>query len=143
MAPDRFRDELFMREALRLARIPPRSPYPNPRVGAVVVQGGRLVGRGWHVGPGSEHAEEMAIRRARFRTRGATLYCTLEPCVHSGSGKRRPPCVPLVIASGITRLVLGQVDPNPRVNGCGIQALQKAGIRVRLGILAPVRGIAR
>lgn len=101
---------------------------PNPMVGAVVVDpGGRVVGEGWHEGPGTPHAETMALAAAGDAARGATLFVTLEPCAHRG---RTPPCAPAVAAAGVARVVMGAVDPNPVVDGRGIRMLRDAGVEV-------------
>lgn len=123
-------DHHFLQRAIELADRPTRSTSPNPRVGAVVVRDGRIVGEGHHAGAGHEHAEEVALRQAGARARGATLYCTLEPCSHSGAGKCRPPCAPMVVSAGIARAVIAQLDPNPRVSGRGVQMLRDAGVDV-------------
>jgi diaminohydroxyphosphoribosylaminopyrimidine deaminase/5-amino-6-(5-phosphoribosylamino)uracil reductase len=102
-------------------------------VGSVVVKDGRPVGEGFHARAGGEHAEVLALRRAGARARGATLYVTLEPCVHTG--KRTPPCVPLILASGIRRVVAAMRDPNPLVDGRGLGRLEKGGLQVRTGVL--------
>lgn len=120
-----------MRRALGLARR--ARPSPNPRVGAVVVQHGRIVGQGWHERAGGPHAEVVALTAAGRSTRGATLYVTLEPCVHTG--KRTPPCVPQIVASGIRRVVVGMTDPNPQVQGRGLRALRARGITATSGVL--------
>jgi diaminohydroxyphosphoribosylaminopyrimidine deaminase/5-amino-6-(5-phosphoribosylamino)uracil reductase len=109
-------DKKFMGLALRLAK--KANPFPNPRVGAVLVKDGRLVGKGYHRKAGLPHAEMEAIKDARSRgiaVRGATLYVTLEPCSHSA--KRTPPCTKAILASGIKRVVFGMKDPNPLVSG--------------------------
>lgn len=129
-------DTVFMRHALSLAGQPVRSPSPNPRVGAVIVRDGAIVGRGFHEGPGLQHAEEMAVREAGDAARGATLYCTLEPCSHSGPGKHRPPCAPLIVKSGIRRVVVAHLDTNPQVCGNGVALLAGAGLEVSTGIEA-------
>jgi diaminohydroxyphosphoribosylaminopyrimidine deaminase/5-amino-6-(5-phosphoribosylamino)uracil reductase len=102
-------------------------------VGAVVVAGHRIVGRGYHRRPGGPHAERIALDAAGARARGATLYLTLEPCCHTR--KRTPPCVPQILKSGIRRVVIALRDPNPSVNGRGIRLLQQAGLAVTTGCL--------
>ena len=130
--------DFWMARALALAR--GYDPAPNPRVGAVVVAGdggtARVVGEGAHVRAGFPHAEVVALDGAGDRARGATLYVTLEPCCHTGGGKRTPPCTQRIIAAGIARVVVASRDPNPRVNGGGAAALRAAGIEVRCGVLA-------
>ncbi len=126
-------DVSFMAEALRLAGRIPARPWPNPPVGAVVVRDGRVVGRGAHLGTGTDHAEAVALREAGPLAKGATLYCTLEPCNHQG---RRPACAPMVASSGIARLVIGVRDSNPRVAGGGLEAVRRAGVAVESGVLA-------
>jgi diaminohydroxyphosphoribosylaminopyrimidine deaminase/5-amino-6-(5-phosphoribosylamino)uracil reductase len=101
-------------------------------VGAVVVADGRVVGEGWHEGPGTPHAEVMALEAAGDRGRGATLYATLEPCSHQG---RTPPCAPRVVAAGVARVVAARQDPNPLVDGSGFRLLREAGVEVMVGIL--------
>jgi diaminohydroxyphosphoribosylaminopyrimidine deaminase / 5-amino-6-(5-phosphoribosylamino)uracil reductase len=123
-------DEQWMRRALTLARLGRTSP--NPMVGAVVVKGGKVVAEGYHLAAGSPHAERVALARAGKRARGATLYVTLEPCVHYG---RTPPCAPAVVESGVSRVVVAMEDPNPLVKGRGIARLRDAGIDVRPGVL--------
>jgi diaminohydroxyphosphoribosylaminopyrimidine deaminase/5-amino-6-(5-phosphoribosylamino)uracil reductase len=120
-----------MQEALRLAASPPSRPWPNPPVGAVVVRNGRVVGRGAHHGPGTPHAETVALAAAGGQACGATLYVTLEPCNHAG---RTPPCAPTVAASGITRVVVAMRDPNPQVTGGGCRYLRERGLSVALGV---------
>jgi diaminohydroxyphosphoribosylaminopyrimidine deaminase/5-amino-6-(5-phosphoribosylamino)uracil reductase len=126
-------DRPFMAEALRVAATIPRRPWPNPPVGAVVVRDGRVVGRGAHHGAGTDHAEVVALREAGELARGATLYCTLEPCNHSG---RTQPCAPVVASSGISTLVAAIRDPNPGVRGGGLARVRAAGVGVRLGVMA-------
>ncbi len=126
-------DNHFMSEAHRTARDIEARPWPNPPVGAVVVCDGEIVGRGAHDGPGTPHAEVMALTQAGDRARGGTLYVTLEPCNHQG---RTAPCVPLVIASGVQRVVIGIRDPNPHVAGGGVEILRAAGIKVDIGVMA-------
>ena len=118
--------------ALRLAAKGRGTVSPNPMVGAVVVNRGRIVGQGYHLRPGLPHAEIVALRRAGKRARGASLYVTLEPCCHIK--KRTPPCVPSVIRAGVHRVVIAANDPNPKVNGKGAAALRRAGLAVATGI---------
>jgi diaminohydroxyphosphoribosylaminopyrimidine deaminase/5-amino-6-(5-phosphoribosylamino)uracil reductase len=101
-------------------------------VGAVVVRDGEEVGAGWHAGPGTPHAEVMALETAEDRARGATLYTTLEPCSHYG---RTPPCAPRVVEAGIARVVTALDDPNPLVNGQGLAVLRDGGVEVEVGLL--------
>jgi len=122
-----------MAMALRLAEKARGRTSPNPMVGAVVVKKGRVISRGWHQKAGEPHAEAIALAKAGAATQGATLYVTLEPCSHTN--KRTPPCTPLVIQSGVKRVVIAMIDPNPKVSGGGIKALKKAGIEVVTGVL--------
>lgn len=123
-----------MRRALEEARHGVGHTSPNPAVGAVVVRGGRIVAVGHHRRAGEAHAEVEALVEAGARARGATLYATLEPCVHYG---RTPPCTEAILEAGIRRVVVGATDPNPKVRGRGIAALQAAGLEVRTGVLEP------
>lgn len=125
-------DEGFMREALKLARRGVGRTSPNPAVGAVVVSGGTIVGRGYHPKAGEPHAEIFALDEAGEKARGATLHVTLEPCCHTG---RTPPCTDRILAAGVSRVVYAIGDPNPRVDGGGRRALEAAGISVQSGVL--------
>ena len=132
-AGGRVTDEIFMARALELARGAPftsPNPRPNPRVGALVVRAGRVVGQGRHEGPGDRHAERVALDGVPAA--GATLYVTLEPCVHHG---RTGPCAPELVGAGLARVVVGMVDPDERVAGRGIAHLRAAGIEVDVGVL--------
>jgi diaminohydroxyphosphoribosylaminopyrimidine deaminase / 5-amino-6-(5-phosphoribosylamino)uracil reductase len=122
-----------MAMALRLAAKARGRTSPNPMVGAVVVKGGRVIASGYHHRAGEPHAEAIALRKAGPAARGATLYVSLEPCSHTN--KRTPPCSPLVITSGVKRVVVAMIDPNPRVSGGGVAAIRKAGIAVATGVL--------
>jgi diaminohydroxyphosphoribosylaminopyrimidine deaminase / 5-amino-6-(5-phosphoribosylamino)uracil reductase len=126
-------DEVAMRRALELAERGLYSTHPNPRVGAVLARDEEIVGEGWHERAGEPHAEPIAIRASGERARGATAYVTLEPCCHHG---RTPPCVDVLIASGVRRVVFAIDDPNPRVNGGGARLLRDAGLQVESGLLA-------
>jgi diaminohydroxyphosphoribosylaminopyrimidine deaminase / 5-amino-6-(5-phosphoribosylamino)uracil reductase len=129
-------DSKFMRLALRLARRGYGATSPNPMVGAVLVKGGKIIGRGWHRRAGLPHAEIEALRDAQKRghhSRGATLYVTLEPCCTHG---RTPPCTAAIIAAGIKKVVIGATDPNPKHSGKTFKILRRARIEVVHGILA-------
>jgi diaminohydroxyphosphoribosylaminopyrimidine deaminase / 5-amino-6-(5-phosphoribosylamino)uracil reductase len=130
---DRAVAEFFMRLALAEAQKGVGRTAPNPPVGAVLVRSGRVVGRGHHQRAGAPHAEVVALRRARDRSRGADLYTTLEPCNHQG---RTPPCTAAILARGVRRVYLGNRDPNPKVSGGGVRRLRRAGVPVFVGILA-------
>lgn len=126
--------DVQMRRAIDLARRGVGTVSPNPPVGAVVVDAdGAVVGEGWHARAGEPHAEVHALGAAGARARGATLYCTLEPCAHVG---RTPPCCDAIVAAGIARVVVAVRDPNPIVDGRGIARLREAGIDVIEGVLA-------
>jgi diaminohydroxyphosphoribosylaminopyrimidine deaminase / 5-amino-6-(5-phosphoribosylamino)uracil reductase len=131
--PGAEEDARFMERALVLAERGLGLAPPNPLVGAVVVTGGEIVGEGWHEGPGTPHAEVIALGEAGERARGATLYTTLEPCSHQG---RTPPCAPAVAKAGIARVVAAVGDPNPLVDGGGLRILVEAGVAVDEGTLA-------
>lgn len=121
-----------MRRALELAARGRGLTSPNPMVGALVVRDREVVGEGWHEAAGHRHAETVALDAAGDRTRGATLYVTLEPCVHQG---RTPPCAPRVLDAGIRRVVIAMRDPNRLVNGRGVATLGRGGVQVELGLL--------
>ena len=125
-------DQQFMARALELARKGLYSTHPNPRVGCVIVQDGRIVGEGWHAKAGEPHAEVHALRQAGDKARGATAYVTLEPCSHHG---RTPPCADALVAAGVARVVAAMQDPNPEVSGKGLLRLMHAGIAVHSGVL--------
>jgi diaminohydroxyphosphoribosylaminopyrimidine deaminase/5-amino-6-(5-phosphoribosylamino)uracil reductase len=123
-------DAYFMRLALRLARRGCGMTSPNPMVGAVLVKGGKIIGRGWHRRAGGPHAEIEALRDAQKRghnPKGATLYVTLEPCCTHGF---TPPCTEAIKAAGIRRVVIGATDPNPKHSGRAFKILRRAGIEV-------------
>lgn len=125
-------DAQYMRKALAIAERGRGTTSPNPMVGALVVDGGGvIVGRGAHRVAGGPHAEVVALEDAGDRARGATLYCTLEPCSHTG---RTGPCAPLVTAAGIARAVIAIEDPNPLVNGGGLRYLRDRGVDVTVGV---------
>ena len=125
-----------MRRALLLARRNLHT-HPNPRVGAVVVQNGKIVGEGWHNGPGTGHAEAMAFAQAGDLARGATVYVTLEPCshTHNPDGSPRIPCAQRCLKAGVSRVIGAMVDPDTRVSGRGFAQLEAAGVMVEVGVL--------
>ncbi|MBL7158223.1 MAG: bifunctional diaminohydroxyphosphoribosylaminopyrimidine deaminase/5-amino-6-(5-phosphoribosylamino)uracil reductase RibD [Candidatus Omnitrophica bacterium] len=123
--------EHFMREAIRLARRAKGKTYPNPAVGAVVVNDKKIISKDYHKKCGLPHAEALALAKAREKAKGASLYVTLEPCAHHG---KTPPCVSAIIKSGIKKVYVGIKDPNPLVNGKGIKMLRNNNISVRVGI---------
>lgn len=125
-------DKQFMRLALKEAAKGLGRTSPNPCVGAVIVKDGQVLGKGYHKKAGTPHAEIHALQNAVASVQGATLYVTLEPCNHTG---RTPPCSRAVLESGIVRVVVGMPDPNPLVNGGGIEFLRNNHIEVISGVL--------
>jgi len=121
-----------MADALRLAEKGRFTTDPNPVVGCVLVQDGETVGRGFHRAAGEAHAEVHALREAGARARGACAYITLEPCAHYG---RTPPCAQALIDAGVSEVIAAMVDPFPANAGQGLEALAKAGIRARSGLM--------
>jgi len=124
--------EALMRRAIELASKGIGTTHPNPRVGAVVVNHGEVVGEGWHVRPGEAHAEVMALEEAGDAAKGAALYVTLEPCAAHG---RTPACTDAIRRAGVKHLVYASSDPNPAMSG-GAKVLKAAGINVTGGVLA-------
>jgi diaminohydroxyphosphoribosylaminopyrimidine deaminase/5-amino-6-(5-phosphoribosylamino)uracil reductase len=126
-------DASYIKLALRLAAKGAGWVSPNPMVGAVVVQEGQVVGKGYHRRHGLPHAEVEALRRAGDAARGADLYVTLEPCNHHG---RTPPCTRAILAAGVRRVIMATPDPNPKVAGQGAAFLSSHGVEVQAGMLA-------
>jgi diaminohydroxyphosphoribosylaminopyrimidine deaminase/5-amino-6-(5-phosphoribosylamino)uracil reductase len=129
-------DRRFLRRALELAARGSGLTFPNPRVGAVLVRGGRVIGDGYHHRAGTPHAEVHAVRaakRAGHEIAGATLYVSLEPCSTHG---RTPPCTGLILREKIARVVFAATDPNPAHAGAAAQVLRAAGVQVSHGLLA-------
>lgn len=124
-------DKEMMQRCLSLARNALGRTAPNPLVGSVVVLDGEIIGEGFHPGAGQPHAEVFALRAAGNRATGATIYVNLEPCNHYG---RTPPCSEAVVAAKVAKVVVGMVDPDPRVSGGGIARLRSAGIEVVVGV---------
>ncbi len=126
------KDEFFLKQALKLAKKGLGWTNPNPMVGAVIVKNGKIIAQGYHKRVGLPHAEIEALNTAKQSVKGATLYINLEPCSHFG---RTPPCVEAIIKAGISRVVCSTLDPNPKVQGQGVMALKKAGVKVSVGLL--------
>jgi diaminohydroxyphosphoribosylaminopyrimidine deaminase/5-amino-6-(5-phosphoribosylamino)uracil reductase len=126
-------DKEYMNLVLRLAAKGKGRTSPNPMVGALIVKGGRVIGKGYHRKAGTPHAEVVAIEEAGEKANNATLYVNLEPCCHLD--KKTPPCTEAIIKAGVKKVVIGMVDPNPKVSGKGLKELNKAGIKVIKGIL--------
>lgn len=127
-------DELYMRRCLQLARCANSFVPPNPMVGAVLVVGDKIIGEGYHKKYGEAHAEVNAIQSVKDKSllTDATLYVSLEPCSHHG---KTPPCAAKIIECGIRRVVVGTLDPNPKVAGKGIRLLKDAGVDITVGVL--------
>ena len=127
-------DEVFMQRCLELAGNGLGYVAPNPMVGAVVVHKGEVIGEGYHRQFGQAHAEVNAIQAVKDSSllEESTLYVNLEPCVHTG---KTPPCTDLILAKKIPSVVIGTPDPNPLVQGKGIEKLIKSGIQVTTGII--------
>lgn len=124
-------DRRMMQRCVDLAQRALGKTAPNPLVGAVVVQGNEVVGEGFHPRAGAPHAEVWALQSAGDRAQGATVYVNLEPCNHYG---RTPPCTEALVRGGVAGVVVGMVDPDPRVSGAGIRRLREAGLAVTVGV---------
>jgi diaminohydroxyphosphoribosylaminopyrimidine deaminase / 5-amino-6-(5-phosphoribosylamino)uracil reductase len=131
---EEFWDEIFMKRCLTLAKMGAGRVLSNPMVGSVIIHKNQVVSEGYHESFGGPHAEPNAINSLKNKEllKECTLYVNLEPCAHFG---KTPPCVDLIIASQIPKVIIGTKDPNPLVSGKGIDILQKAGINVKTGIL--------
>ena len=126
-------DERFlMSKVLKLAKRGEGVVSPNPMVGAVIVKNNKIISSGFHKKSGLNHAEIEAMNKAQVSLTGATLYVNLEPCCVWG---KTPPCVDRIINSGIKKVVISTIDPNPKVNGLSIKKLTAKGIEVKLGLL--------
>ena len=128
-----------MSRAISLAKKGLGKVSPNPLVGSVIVKNKKIIGEGWHRQYGGKHAEREAVDAALAAGKspsGADLYCTLEPCCFTSPDKHQQPCTDLIIKSGIRRVFIANIDPNPKVNKQGVKILEKAGITVFTGLLA-------
>lgn len=133
MNTTRLKDIFYLQMAYGLAEQAKGWASPNPLVGAVIVKGDVITGFGYHRKPGQPHAEVVALQRAGREAKNSTAYITLEPCIHWG---RTPPCVDSIIQSGIKKVIVSSLDPNPLVYRKGIQKLDQSGIAVSVGLLA-------
>jgi len=124
-------DKKYIQTALKLARRGIGLVEPNPAVGAVIVKGGQVIGRGWHKKFGGPHAEINALKNCKKSPRGATMYVTLEPCCHYG---KTPPCTKAIIKAGIKKIIAATKDPTRKVSGKGFKILKRAGIEIKTGI---------
>lgn len=125
-------DAAFMAQALRQAERGLYTTHPNPRVGSIIVKDGRIVGRGFHLQAGKGHAEANALAEAGEQARGATVYCTLEPCSFHG---RTPSCAEALVGAGVARVVVAMTDPHTRNAGKGLEILRDAGIEVECPLM--------
>ena len=124
----------WMRRSIQLALLAEGRTSPNPLVGSIVLDAsGRLVGEGFHTGAGNPHAEIEALSQAGKKAVDGTIVVTLEPCCHQGL---TPPCTEAILKAGLKRVVIGMVDPDPRVSGNGISRLKDSGLQVMEGILS-------
>lgn len=126
-------DTRLMSRALDLAKRGRYTVVANPLVGCVVARDGQVISEAFHARCGEAHAERLALEQAGSQLNGATIYVTLEPCTHQG---RTPPCTPLLVEAGLSRVVIAMLDPNPQVHGQGVAQLRAAGIAVECGLLA-------
>jgi diaminohydroxyphosphoribosylaminopyrimidine deaminase / 5-amino-6-(5-phosphoribosylamino)uracil reductase len=128
-------DEKYMQQVFELARKGEGRVSPNPMVGCLIVRDNKIIGEGWHQEYGKAHAERNAVDSVEDKNLliGSTVYVNLEPCSHFGN---TPPCCDLLVANKVSKVIISNVDPNPLVNGRGIQRLKKAGIEVITGILS-------
>ncbi len=125
-------DEKLMHKVLELAQQGRGYTSPNPMVGSVIIKNGHIVGEAFHEKYGKLHAEALAIKKAGENAKDATIYVNLEPCSFYG---KTPPCTEAIINAGIKKVVVGCLDPNPKVNGTGVLKLREAGIDVVTGVL--------
>lgn len=125
-------DELYMQLALEIAIKGIGNVNPNPLVGAVIVKDGEIIGKGYHEKYGELHAERNALAKCITSPHGSTMYVTLEPCCHYG---KTPPCTEAIIENGISKVIIGTLDPNEKMAGKGVEILRKAGIEVVVGVL--------
>lgn len=129
--------EYYMKKVFELAKRGTGHVSPNPLVGAILVKNEKIIGQGFHEKHGDDHAEVVAIKDAvnnNEEIEGSTLYINLEPCCHTD--KLTPPCAPLILEKKIKKVVISNLDPNPKVNGKGVELLKQKGVEVEVGVLA-------
>lgn len=126
------RDEFFMKKAIQLARKGAGKTFPNPIVGCVIVKKDRVIASGWHEKAGQNHAEISALKKAKKNATGATMYINLEPCCTHG---KTPPCTKEIIKAGIKKIIIAMKDPNPKINGRGIDELKNNKIESKIGLM--------
>ncbi|QCI22459.1 bifunctional diaminohydroxyphosphoribosylaminopyrimidine deaminase/5-amino-6-(5-phosphoribosylamino)uracil reductase RibD [Buchnera aphidicola (Lipaphis pseudobrassicae)] len=122
-----------MKRAIKISKLGEFTTSPNPNVGCVIVKDNKIIGEGWHKKSGDNHAEINALIMAGAKAKGADVYVTLEPCNYFG---KTPPCCKALIKAGIKRVIISNIDPNPKVSGNGISYLKKNGISVTTGLLS-------
>lgn len=128
-----MKEIFYMKKAIILSQKGEFTTSPNPNVGCVIVKNNNIIGEGWHEKSGKNHAEINALKMAGKESKESTAYITLEPCNHFG---KTPPCCHAIVKSGIKKVVISNLDPNPKVSGKGVLYLQKHGIIVKIGILS-------
>ncbi len=131
MQESKEQQHFFMKKALELGERGRVTAPPNPWIGSVIVQEGKIVGEGYHAAPGQDHAEVMALKQAGPLAKGSTVYVTLEPCAHFG---RTPPCVNSLIEAKVKKVVIPFLDPDKNVQGRGVEILRQNGIEVEIGL---------
>lgn len=126
-------DIFYMKRAIKISKLGQFTTSPNPNVGCVIVKNNKIIGEGWHEKTGKNHAEINALVMAGKHAKGGSAYITLEPCNYFG---KTPPCCEALIKAGINRVIISNLDPNPKVSGKGVLYLKKFGISVTTGILS-------
>ncbi|WKN31284.1 bifunctional diaminohydroxyphosphoribosylaminopyrimidine deaminase/5-amino-6-(5-phosphoribosylamino)uracil reductase RibD [Porifericola rhodea] len=128
-------DEKYMQQVFDLASKGEGKVSPNPLVGCIIIKDQKVIGKGWHQEYGQAHAEKNAVNSVEDKNllKGSTVYVNLEPCSHFG---KTPPCCDLLVTHQVAKVIIANVDPNPLVNGRGIERLKKGGIEVITGVLA-------
>jgi diaminohydroxyphosphoribosylaminopyrimidine deaminase len=128
-----MKDAFYMKRAIKISKLGEFTTSPNPNVGCVIVKDNKIVGEGWHEQFGKNHAEINALNMAGKNAQNSIAYITLEPCNHFG---KTPPCCDAIIKSGIKKVIISSLDPNPKVSGKGVLYLRKKGISVKTGLMS-------